>query len=136
MDNKYIRETGVNLTPHNVVIRTATGDVILPPSGMVARVEMEEKKIGSIGMIDIISTSPVKTVGLPEETGETVVILDDQGHEQTVPLLTTRTYIVSGLVLDSYEGPLHLVAPDTGATAIRDHGQVVAVTRLRGQSRY
>ena len=135
MVNKYIETMCVNLTPHVIVIKTATGDVVLPPSGTIARMEMEEVEIGSIGGVPIISTKHKGIIGLPSSTVMSE-ILDDQGHAQTVPLIRTQTYIVSSLVLDSYSGPLHLVAPDTGATAIRDHGQVVAVTRLRGRSKW
>jgi hypothetical protein len=43
--------------------------------------------------------------------------------------------LVSSMVLDAARDQKHpslplLLAPDTGATAVRDKGQVVAVTRL------
>lgn len=45
--------------------------------------------------------------------------------------------LVSSMVLDAAKAQNHplcpqLLAPDTGATAIRDKGQIVAVTRLVG----
>lgn len=111
-----------NLTPHPVTIRTADGDITLPPSGTVARVATAETDAGTITIGDGTSQVPVvqramgEIIGLPEED---------------LPC------IVSSLVLEAVrvQQPWRraIYAPDTGPTAIRDqNGQVLAVTRLVG----
>ena len=103
----------LNLTPHAITIVAANGDrVTFPPSGKVARVETKE---------EFVSTCPVtgapiytrvmgKPVGLPEN-GEACLV---------------SAMVLSALV----PGTKGVFAPDSGATAIREGGQVVAVTRL------
>jgi hypothetical protein len=118
----------INLTPHAITLRTPNGeDITIRPSGTVARVEMEEDDAGSIAMkqfsmgldsIPMIRRTAGRIVGIP---------------------LGAEVYIVSSIVLDALRGEtmrdryrgVSIVAPDTGATAIRNEkGYVVAVTRL------
>lgn len=101
----------LNLTPHAITIRTHEGDVTFPPSGQVARV------------------STVAT-----DTGMTVVgvrvIRNTYGQVTGLPTDGTPC-IVSGMVLAALpHGTPNVYAPATGATAIRENGQVVAVTEL------
>jgi hypothetical protein len=105
----------VNLTPHDVVV----GGEAIPPSGVVARVDMRTKihpgeKLNYNGIV-LVENEVAGVVGLPDPDPET-------------------RYIVSGIVLGYVKNELHrfdCCAPDTGPTAVRDEkGQIVAVTRL------
>jgi len=101
----------LNLTPHAITLRTPQGDVTFPPSGKVARVSTISVETGEIihGVAVIRNTyGPVE--GLPTDGSPC---------------------IVSGMVLAAIPaGTPGVYAPATGATAIRENGQVVAVTQL------
>ena len=109
----------INLTPHAITIRTAEGDLTVPPSGAVARACTRE-----------LETEPVS--GVP------AVIRRFDGVEGPPPEEEGVTYIVSSLVIAALENNFDersartdVVAPDTGSTAIRNSdGHIVAVTRL------
>jgi len=102
----------INLTPHAIVLQFATGKrVTFPPSGTVAR---------------------VSTVA--EDTGLTVagvrVVRNTYGPVQGLPA-DGAPCIVSGMVLGALPaGTPNVYAPATGSTAIRENGQVIAVTEL------
>ena len=102
-----------NLTPHDIVIRTATGDVKLPPCGQVARVAtIPGKPIGEFEGIHLFSAPEFGEVaGLP-------------APEEGV------IFIVSALVAQRCIGRKDVFSPDTGPTAIREGGQIVAVKGL------
>lgn len=97
----------VNLTPHAIVVRTSEGDKTFAPSGDVARVSTSVETLDSVGGIPLTRTAFGTPVGVPEAVEGTI-------------------YIVSSLVGARVCRP-DVVAPDTGATAIRENGQVVAV---------
>lgn len=111
----------LNLTPHPITIRTATGDVTYAPSGTVARVAAVETARPGVWAVD-----------------------HEGGTEQSVPVVSREwgavsglpssgeTCLVSSLVLGAVApGTRGVYAPDTGPTAVRDAaGQIVAVTRL------
>lgn len=99
----------LNLTPHTIVIRTTEGDVSYPPSGTVARVKTIENVTGEMAGVQVVSRSFGEAEGLPDDG---------------TPCL------VSALVLSAVPGRPNTFAPDSGPTAIRENGQVVAVTRL------
>lgn len=112
----------VNLTPHPITIRTVDGsDVTVPPSGDVARVEVEycgrRNLYGETGAnVQAVRRRFGRVTGLPEPDG-------------------SRRFIVSSLVLEALaragEDRQDVFAPDTGPSAIRgDDGNIVAVTRL------
>ena len=105
----------LNLTPHAITIRTQAGDVVLPPSGQVARVAAVATDTGlTVYGARVIRNQYGPVTGLPR---------DDAG----IPL----PCIVSGMVLAALPpGTPNVYAPATGATAIRENGQVVAVTEL------
>ncbi len=118
----------LNMTPHAITLRTAHGDIVFPPSGVIARVETVESLIGSM---DVFSP------GTP--------VCDAQGNSNGVRVpVISRTFgeveglpkegvpcIVSALVLSAVPGRAGVYAPDTGVTAVRNEkGFVVAVTRL------
>lgn len=102
----------VNLTPHEIRIRKPDGsELIVPPSGQVARVKMKETRAGHLDGIPIIQRTPDKVEGIPSP----------QPHV---------FYLVSSIVMEAAKR-LDVLAPDTGPTAIRDeNGRIVAVTRL------
>ena len=101
----------LNLTPHAITLRTPQGDVILPPSGTVARVSMADEVVGTAAGLPVIRRTPGPVVGLPTDG---------------------TPCVVSSMVLAALPaGTPGVYAPDTGPTAIRDErGLVVAVTRL------
>ncbi len=103
----------INLTPHDIVVRTSEGDTIFPKSGEVARVSTSAKEEGWINGITVVSTSFGEIEGLPARADGMI-------------------YIVSAMVLSALAGKRSdVLAPDTGATAIRNEkGQIVAVTRF------
>ena len=101
----------INCTPHTLKI---VGMGELPPSGHPVRVEMVETITTEMGGVPVITRKPGLVTGLPR---------DERGA--ILPCL------VSSMVLDALPaGTKNVYAPDTGATAIRENGQVVAVTRL------
>ncbi len=103
----------VNLTPHKVTLVNGGLEWMIPPSGRVARVAAEKKKIGSTMSIPIYEQKFGEIFDLPEKT---------EGV----------TYIVSSLVLLAASGRDDLVAPDTSPeSAIRgENGQIEAVQGL------
>lgn len=101
----------INLTPHAITVKGHNGSVTFPPSGTVARVAAIETVTGVCPLTGspIVSRAWGDVTGLPDER---------------TPCL------VSSLVLDRIPGRAGVFAPDTGPTAIRENGQIVAVTRL------
>ena len=101
----------INLTPHEIVVRGPNGDLRIPPSGQVARVASIEANAGTIG-------------GVPAVTRRF-------GEVENLPAPQEGVFlIVSSLVLGAVSGRDDVVAPDTGPTAIRENGQIKAVTRF------
>lgn len=100
----------INLTPHAIVLRRENGtEVTFPPSGKLARVASSEVTVGEYEGIPIVTRKFGEPEGLPEE-GELC--------------------LVSALVLGTVPGRKGVYAPDSGPSAIRENGQIVAVTRL------
>ncbi len=110
----------INLTPHEVSVMTENGIVTYPPCGVVARVTTENT------VDEYVNGHPVSKVKFVAYEG-----LPEVHHDQCL-------YIVSAMVQqalkDSYYRFKHyLISPDTGNTAIREEGKIVAV---RGFVRY
>lgn len=100
----------INLTPHAITLSLPNREsVTFPPSGKIARVASQEVVIGTLQGVPVIQRQFGAVEGLPEDG---------------TPCL------VSALVLSACPGRAGVYAPDTGPTAIRENGQVVAVTRL------
>jgi hypothetical protein len=97
----------VNLTPHDL---TVEGMGVIPASGSVARVSVNSTDVGSVGGVRLRAQLKGQVTGIPAPVDGVV-------------------YIVSGMVLDALGGTRRgdVVAPDTGADAIRENGQIVAV---------
>jgi hypothetical protein len=108
----------VNLTPHPITIVVGEQKIQVPPSGQVARVAQQYRDLGGISFegtpIPVVATTYGAIDGLPpEEPGV--------------------FYITSALVAQAAwaAGRLDVLAPDTGAGAVRDsEGRIVGVTRL------
>lgn len=103
----------INLTPHAIRVVDAEGQLLmeLPPSGVVARVETSAAEVGRIGDIPVLRTDFGAVTGVP-------------APEEGV------VYITSTLVAQAARRP-DVVSPDTGPTAVRENGQVVAVRRFQ-----
>jgi len=97
----------VNLTPHAL---TVEGLGTIPASGEVARVVVNQTNVGTVGGVRLRAQLKGAVTGLPPASEGTI-------------------YIVSGMVLDALNGTRRadVVAPDTGADAVRQNGQIVAV---------
>jgi hypothetical protein len=97
----------VNLTPHAL---TVEGLGVIPASGIVARVSVTQRDMGTRSGVRLRQSVKGMVDGIPAPT-ENV------------------TYIVSGMVLDALDGSrlADVVAPDTGPDAVRENGQIVAV---------
>lgn len=107
----------LNLTPHSIHIHTNDGVIAIPPSGTVARVEVESVIVGNHNYDGI--SIPVTTRVAGEVTG--------------LPSDKKTPFLVSGMVLDCLGAEYHGVAfaPDTGASCIRDEkGRIIGVTQL------
>lgn len=105
--------TFVNLTPHAITICLpecfGSNRYTYEPSGTVARCAVIREEVPLVGPFRCIRQIPGAVEGLPERQPDTF-------------------YIVSGMVLTALNGSRSdVVAPDTGADAIREKGQVIAV---------
>jgi len=116
MEKEFEQVVVVNLTPHLVVLKGTT-EVIIHPSGSVARVATEQETVARLwGEIPIVRTKLGAIQGLPEAKPGKVL------------------YIVSSMVAQAAAsiGRFDVAAPDTGPTAVRgEDGQVKAVRRLQ-----
>ena len=98
-----------NLTPHAIIVVSLEGaEVPFPPSGTVARVATKQEALPNLGGFAVKKTTFGVVENLPEPEDDVV-------------------FIVSALVLGQVQNRPDVVGPDTGPTAIRVNGQVVAV---------
>lgn len=99
-----------NCTPHAIVVRKDDGsDTTFPPSGKVVRMPTETKVVYTVDGIPVSRTSFGQPEGWPDAGPNDIVI-------------------VSTIVAQNAgQQKFAVVAPDTGPTAIRVDGQVVAV---------
>jgi hypothetical protein len=104
----------VNLNKHAIVLRLPNGeDLVFPPSGEVCTVAVKQIQVGEIGGVPIMGNEYGEVQGLYEPQ-EGVI------------------FIVNAMVLARVSGRKDCIAPDTGPSAIRENGQVKAVTRFVG----
>lgn len=120
---------GLNYTPHEIRVRPATGeDIVFPPTGTVARVA-----------VTTTPCHPDLAHGLPTEVRAHVV--HSTYGEATLPGPLGDTYIVSTMFADAFRRQhgdgrdatgraTQLYVPDSGPSAIRENGQIVAVRAL------
>jgi len=104
----------VSLLAHNTIVRINGRDIVISPSGQVARVAATSRTVATVGEIPIVATEFGEIMGLPEPTAGVL-------------------YITSTLVAQAAArmGRTDVVSPDTGPTVIREDGRIVAVTRLQ-----
>lgn len=111
--------TVYNCTPHAITIRPGlvpsarnTGeDIVIEPSGFVVRCTTKAEQVGEFDYsVPIFRTELVEVVGWPPDAQSGDIV------------------IVSSLAAQN-AGPkdFTVVSPDTGPTAVRENGQVVAV---------
>jgi hypothetical protein len=105
----------INYTPHAVTVRRMGPDIVYPASGVVPRVEMTSVEAGPLK--DGCPTSTV-CYGLAE-----------------LPPDHPPICIVSTMFADRFRSarphdPVILLVPDSGPSAIRRDGQIVAVRSL------
>ena len=117
---EYSMETPIlNKTPHNITLRTAEGDIVIPPTYPPARVS---------------SRNPVDMhiPGIPVP----IRVLPDTGVVENLPDPEDGVYLLVSIVVASHPDVRtrkDVFSPGTGPNdgAIRDaRGQVLAVTRL------
>jgi hypothetical protein len=111
----------LNLTPHDVTLETSDGHwTTIPPSGMVARVAVEETIVSEVALdatsIPVVARTLGQVTGLPEND---------------------EACIVSNLVLEAVKAQQpwrrNVFAPDTFSAVVCDEaGRLVAVRRLVG----
>lgn len=102
----------INLTPHTVTVQLGEKVVEFPPSGQIARVGVEYTPTDEVGGIPVVRATTGAVEGLPDPA-EGVY------------------YIVSAMVAQALPQRHDLLAPDTGAGAVRDEtGRIIAVTRF------
>lgn len=102
--------TIINLTPHAITVVVGNEKIVYPASGTIARVATVE-----------IQTNTLH--GIP-------VFKQEYGSVESLPMPDPNVdaYIVSAVVLAALKKTRHdVVAPNTGPTAIRENGQIVAV---------
>jgi hypothetical protein len=118
----------VNLTPHKIVILAEDGKTKheLEPVVPAARVATSEKSLGSYDDGDWTTceaNDPAWLIPLKK------VVYD--GEVENLPEPSPgRIYVVSGQVLARVHDRPDVFAPDTGKSAIRENGQIVAVRGL------
>ena len=132
-----MNEMLINRTSSDIVLRTGAGDVRIPPSRDVLKLDTEAVNVGRLDTFDPGWVVPVVWIcpkpGLLDEIA-TRICDDTPEHHLS---------IVSGDLLDalSKESPVQLtamhccVAPDTSPdSAVRDsEGRIIAVRRLRAR---
>ena len=106
----------VNLTPHEINIINEDTKITVPPSDRgIARVEMTEVEGEPIEGVPVIHIEPGSISGLPAPEVDTIFIVS----------------AIVAMAANNFTYRPDVVAPDTGATAIRnEEGQIQAVTRF------
>jgi len=103
----------INCTPHAVTVKipemVGGNPYTYEPSGTIPRCATVREEVGLCGPFRLVRQTMGQVTGLPEPQPDTI-------------------YIVSGMVLSALNGSRpDVVAPDTGADAMRENGQIVAV---------
>jgi hypothetical protein len=99
----------INLTPHEISLANQAGEIVLTvPSTGNCRVATTQRIVGDVDGFPINKTTYGAVEGLPEPELDTV-------------------YVVSILVAQQVPERSDVVAPDTGATCVRENGQIKAV---------
>ena len=104
--------TLINLTPHSIVIVDEDGHGgTIEPTAPPARMTVTSVSAGSVAGIPLVRQEYGEIENLPEPADGVI-------------------YITSTMVAQRAQRP-DVVSPDTGPTAIRENGQIVAVRNLQ-----
>ena len=98
-----------NLTPHAIVVANQDQTITIEPSGLVARIDLVENKIGELHGFPVYSQSLVGH-NLPEE-------------EEGVILLVSAMVLAEAKKLNRKD----CVAPNTNAATRNEKGHIVSV---------
>lgn len=106
--------TIINLNKHtiNVVIDGEMAEIA--PSGQVATVSVKSVQVGSVNGIPLFRSEYGDIVGLPEPQDGVLYLVNMLVGQRAASLL----------------GRTDLIGPDSGPSAIRENGQVKAVTQF------
>ena len=115
----------INLTPHTITLHLATTKIDIEPSGKVARVEMQEKRLGDRWVEDPKGTIYGLQVPILSQTPKAVDIPEPQFG---------IGYLVSAIVLAALKGSGRddVFAPDTNNAHRNAQGHIVSVPGLVG----
>jgi len=106
--------TFINFTRHEIVVRRdGQAGLWIPPSGTVIRMTARYTHIDDVEGAEVVETKYFLPDGLMPEPHDGII------------------YIVSSLVAMRFKGRADVVAPDTGITAIREQGRIVAIRRFQ-----
>lgn len=99
----------INCTPHAIVVENEGVEIVIEPSGLVARIDMEVLTVGDLNGFPIVKNEVVGN-NLPEP-------------EEGVYLL------VSAMVLSEAKnlGRVDCIAPNTNAATRNEKGHIVSV---------
>lgn len=100
----------LNYTAHMISIELPSGEQIGIGSSGIARCAVKNVQVGEFAGVPIVSSEYGEITGLPDPVDGVV-------------------YVVSMLVAQR-AGRADVLSPDSGPTAIRENGQVVAVRNL------
>lgn len=104
----------INLTPHEIVVRNSKGEFRYPPSGQVCRCQVEAVACQPVDDVDVVQSSFGVLSGLPEPAKDAIYLVSTPAAQAA-----------------ALQGRTDVVSPDTGPTATRRDGQVVAVARFQ-----
>jgi hypothetical protein len=121
----------VNLTPHTIVIALTENRIVIKPTAPAERVKVEQ----ITNRIVIKPTAPAARVKVEQITAGEIdgvpVVRTVYGQIENLPAPEEGViYITSALVAQVAQRP-DVLSPDTGPTAIRENGQIVAVRALQ-----
>ncbi len=99
----------INLTPHDIVVRDPKGsEKIYPASGVVARLEMESSKVGSLDGFPVIKNHVV-------------------GHNLPDPQEGVYLLVSAPVLAQLGSTRADLIAPNTNEAIRNEKGHIVAV---------
>lgn len=109
----------MNLTPHAICVQTEAGEIArFEPSGVIARVGTERAEVPAVAGFRVVAQDMGDATGLPQAEAGTIYIVS------AMVLSALKDERAQGI---SNRAGVDVLAPDTGADAIREGGQIVAV---------
>jgi hypothetical protein len=101
----------INLTPHQITVRTAENDIVINPTAPAARMALTSVSAGQIS-------------GIP-------LVRQEFGEIENLPAPVDGVIYITSTMVAQRAKRADVVSPDTGPTAIRENGQVVAVRAMQ-----